>query len=370
VDRDWAAFAEGNWDITSHLTATVGFRRFRFDNTLEGFNGLGEVAFGLPPPPPAYPGGPPGPGGIIGQQTCLSTTPYRQAPCLNFGGLSEGWGSTPKFNLSYKFDADHLVYATFSRGFRPGGVNQNAGVPEFGPDYLSNYEVGWKTAWFDRHLIFNGALYYERWKNFQFRYLAPHGLPLIANAGDAEVKGAEGELQWLVTRGLNLSASVSYNDAYLKQNYCGLLNPNGTAVTSNDCTSATFTTPSTPIAPAGQKLPFTPLFKTSLQARYSFPFMNETAFVEGDEVYQGAVYSSLRNVDRSAFGQQGAFGVTNFSLGINKNSYEIELLVKNAFNRLAVENSYAELTEAQSSIATFQQIIPPRLIGLQFSQQF
>ncbi len=37
VDRDWAIFAEANWDITSSLTATVGFRRFRYDNTITGF---------------------------------------------------------------------------------------------------------------------------------------------------------------------------------------------------------------------------------------------------------------------------------------------------------------------------------------------
>ncbi len=41
VDRDWAAFAEANWDITSSLTATVGFRRFRYDNTIQGFFGFG-----------------------------------------------------------------------------------------------------------------------------------------------------------------------------------------------------------------------------------------------------------------------------------------------------------------------------------------
>lgn len=369
VDRDWAAFAEANWDITSHLTATVGFRRFRYDNTLEGFNGVGVVAFGVPPPPPAFPGGPPGPGGIEGQQTCLDTTPFLQAPCLNFGGFSEGWGSTPKFNMSYKFDADRMVYATFSRGFRPGGVNQNAGVPEFGPDYLTNYEFGWKTGWLDHHLIFNGALYYERWKNFQFSYLAPHGLPLIANAGDAEVKGAEGDLQWLVTRGLTLSSSLAYNDAFLTSNYCGVLGANGQPINSNPCI-VPGEAPFAPLAPAGQKLPFTPLFKTSLSARYSFPLATYTAFVEGDEVYQSAVWSVLRNVDRAALGENGAYGVTNFSLGLDRSSYEIQLLITNAFNRLATEDNYAELTAAESTIATYSRIIPPRLIGLQFSQQF
>lgn len=368
VDRDWAAFGEANWDITSQLTATVGFRRFRFKNSLEGFNGFGLFALGTSPPPLGS-NGLPGPGGIDGQQTCLTTTPFHQAPCLNFGGVSEGWGSTPKYNISYKFDPDRLVYATYSRGFRAGGVNQHSGAPQFGADYLTNYELGWKTAWFDRHLFFNGAVYYETWKNFQFTYLAPHGLPLIANAGDSEVKGAEANVQWLVTRGLNLSASVAYNDSYLTTNYCGVLGDNGKAITSNPCI-VSGQAPFTPLAPKGTRLPYTPLFKTNLTARYSFPLISYTAFVEGDEVYQSAVWPALRTADNNALGQEPAYGVTNASLGINKNRYEIKLLVTNAFNRVASQNRFAEVLAAQAGVATYNRIIPPRLIGLQFSQQF
>jgi len=28
----------------------------------------------------------------------------------------------------------------------------------FGPDYLQNYEIGWKTSWLDHTLRFNGAV--------------------------------------------------------------------------------------------------------------------------------------------------------------------------------------------------------------------
>ena len=368
VDRDWAAFGEANWDITSHLTATVGLRRFRYENTLQGFNGFSLYALGTSPPP-LGPNGLPGPGGIDGQQTCLTTTPFHQAPCLNFGGVSEGWGSTPKYNLSYKFDPERLVYATYSRGFRPGGVNQSAGAPQFGADFLTNYEIGWKTAWFEHHLIFNGALYYETWNNFQFMYLAPHGLPLTANAGDAEVKGAEANVQWLVTRGLNLSASAAYNDSYLTTNYCGVLAANGKAITSNPCI-VPGEAPFAPLAPEGTRLPYTPRFKTDLTVRYDFPLKSYTAFVEGDEVYQSMVFPALRTADNNALGQEPAYGVTNASFGININGYQIKLLVTNAFNRLASQNNYAEVLAAQAGVATFNRIVPPRLIGLQFSQQF
>ena len=368
VDRDWAAFGEANWDITSHLTATVGFRRFRYDNSLQGFDGFGINSFDSSPPPPLFQGGPPGPGGLPGQQSCITTQPFHEAPCQDTIKAAEGWGSTPKFNLSYKFDPDRLVYATFSKGFRPGGINRSSIVPPYGPDFLTNYEVGWKTAWLNRRLIFNGALYFEQWKNFQFSYTGQFSLPVIANAGNAEVKGAEGQVQWLVTPGLTLSAGATYNDSYLTQNYCGVLAANGKPIITNPCI-VPGKAPFAPKAAVGTKLPYTPLFKTNLTARDSFPFMSYTAFVEADEVYQSAVEPALRTTDQEELGQEPAYGLTNLSFGVNKNNYQIELLVKNVFNRDAILNRSAE-TEAAQNVAVYSHVALPRLIGLHFSQQF
>jgi iron complex outermembrane receptor protein len=54
----------------------------------------------------------------------------------------------PKLSLTYRFEDGKLMYATYSEGFRPGGVNRNDGTP-YDPDYLNNYEIGWKTMWAD-----------------------------------------------------------------------------------------------------------------------------------------------------------------------------------------------------------------------------
>ena len=358
VARGWAGYIEANWDITSHLTATAGFRRFRYANSLKGFNGVGLNAYGLPPT-----------SGISGQQTCFEAVPFHGAPCVNLDGYAEGWGSTPKFNLSYKIDADHLVYATFSRGFRPGGVNQAYGLPPYGPDYLSNYEIGWKTSWLNHRLIFNGALYYEEWKNFQFSFTGAVGIPVIANAGAAAVKGFESQLNWLATRGLNLTTAVTYNDGYLTEPYCGVL-LNGKPVTSSPCV-VPGRAPFAPKAPDGAMLPGTPRWKGSLTARYSFPVMrgSGTAFVEGDQTYQSFLWPNLRTSDQKLYGQVAAYGYTDFSLGLDKDNWEAKLLVKNVFNRLAVTDITSEIHGA-ASVAQYHTVLTPRLIGLQFSQQF
>jgi len=369
VNRDFAAFGEVNWDITSSLTLTAGIRRFHYQNQLNGFYGFGLNAFGSNPgllsPAEILAGG----GSLTeGQQTCFNDTPYHGAPCSDLNGRSDGSGWTPKFNLSYKIDATHLIYVTYSKGFRPGGVNRVGAAPPYSADFLKNYEFGWKTSWLNNHLRFNGALYYEKWDNFQFSFLGPNSVTIVANAAQARVKGAESELEWAVAQGLTLTAGAAYVDAYLSENYCGALAPDGSPVT--DCPNATVT--NEPLAPKGQQLPTTPKFKGNLGARYAWALNSlYQAYVQGNFVYQSAIWPDLRTAERNILGQQGSYGITNFSLGVSKDNWTAELLVKNAFDVRASTYRYAECTQAKCGpIAVYNVITPPRLLGLQWSQRF
>ena len=117
----------------------------------------------------------------------------------------------PKVTLTWKITPDKMVYATYSKGFRPGGVNRIAGpngVP-YQPDFLKNYEIGWKTTWFDHRLRWNGALFWEDWKNFQFGFLVPPSITAITNAGNARIKGIENDIQFAPTNNLTLSANFT-----------------------------------------------------------------------------------------------------------------------------------------------------------------
>ena len=374
VNRDSAIFGEANWDITSSLTLTAGIRNFHYKNTLEGFYGFGLNAFGSNPdliPPSGLDAA--GISPSSGQQICFNDTPFHGAPCSDLNKRSDGSGWTPKFNLSYKIDAARMIYITYSKGFRPGGVNRIGTAAPYAADFLKNYEFGWKTSWLDNHLRFNGALYYEKWDNFQFSFLGPNSVTIVANAGQAKVKGAEAELEWAATTGLTVTAGAAYIDAYLSQNYCGALNPDGSPVTSNPCPpDAHHDDPFTPLAPAGQQLPTTPRFKGSIGARYTWSLAgNYQAYVQGNFMYQSAVWSDLRTIERNILGQQGSYGLTNLSIGVNKDNWTAELLVKNAFDVRASQYRYAECTQATCGpIAVYNGIAPPRLIGVQWSQRF
>ena len=219
VDRDYAVFGELSYDITPKLTGTVGYRFYRYDNSLDGFFGFGaNNPYGSSTGenqnnPQASP------------PTCV-TPGILGGPCVDLAQEVKKNGSTPKFNLTYKFNQDAMVYATFSKGFRPGGVNRriqsppNAPLATYNPDYLTNYEIGYKTSWLDNHLRFNGAFFYEDWQNIQFGFLGQNSFTIVRNAGTAHIKGAEQQLEWVPVQGLNLHLAATELDPKMSQATC------------------------------------------------------------------------------------------------------------------------------------------------------
>ena len=106
MDRDAAVFGEASFDFTDHLTGTAGIRHYTYDNTLYGYYGF-NANFST----------------SQGTATCFpGSGTFHGAPCVDLDGKSEGSGNSPKLNVTYKFDPNHLIYATYSKGFRPGGV--------------------------------------------------------------------------------------------------------------------------------------------------------------------------------------------------------------------------------------------------------
>jgi iron complex outermembrane receptor protein len=201
VDRDYAAFGEASYDIIPGLTLTAGVRVFKADNSLEGFFGFQSY-----------------------EARCFAPPSQGRGPCTNLDAEVKETGETHKVNLTWQIDDDHMVYFTYSTGFRPGGVNRRNDLPGVGPyaaDTLDNYEIGWKTSWDDNRLRFNGDFFLEDWNKFQFPFLGPNSITIIANAGQARVKGAEAEVSWLPIDNLTLSGSAAYTNAELTTPYCG-----------------------------------------------------------------------------------------------------------------------------------------------------
>jgi iron complex outermembrane receptor protein len=338
VDRDMAAFGEATFDITDKLSATAGLREYKVDNSLAGFAGLQSYES------PASP------------HFCSAVILVPDTPCTNVNADVKETGDTYKFNLTYQIDPDHMIYATQSTGFRPGGVNRAVNQLPYKADYLTNDEIGWKTSWFGNSLRWNGDFYAERWSGIQFSTILPssNGLTVIFNAGDAEVRGIESDISWRATQHLSFTAAGAFTDAHLITNYC--------FDTTVPCT--------TPDAPKGSQLPVTPKYKANMTARYTFTVADMDAHIQGAVLYQSANWPALVAADRAVLGQISGYTTADFAAGIEKNNWNLEFAVQNVFDTHGLNTLGTECATQVCSAEVYATPIRPRLFSLKFGQKF
>jgi iron complex outermembrane recepter protein len=206
-DRQLAGYGELSYALTEKWRLTVGERVARHDFSLDHYaDGLEN--FG---PSPA--------------QASESDT-----------------SSTPKVSLSWQIDNDDMVYATYGKGFRPGGGNaplppycnpdlEAAGYPHgapltYRPDDTQNYEIGSKNS-FGQALRIATSLYYIKWNGIQQNvYVAGTcGLQFTDNLGVAVAKGFDLQAEALMGP-LHLDLAVGYTNARFTQNSYPGGNPN------------------------------------------------------------------------------------------------------------------------------------------------
>jgi iron complex outermembrane receptor protein len=344
IDRDYAAFGELYFDITPKLTFTGGVRAFKTDNSLRGFFGFSS-----------------GFSSKTGEAACFEPNSVGRGPCTNLDKRVKETGETYKANLNYKLSEGKMVYATYSQGFRPGGINRRGTRPPYSSDYVYNYEAGWKTQWADNSLRWNGAVYYEDWKNFQYSFLGPNSFTEIVNAPQARVEGVETELSWATpVQGLTVNGAAAYTKAELRSNYCEKPDP---------ITGKTTTTCSDPKATSGTALPITPKLKANLTARYEFPWGDFTAHVQGSAVYQSSSTAVLPFDENAILGRQRAFGALDLSAGLDHDTWKVELAVLNAFDERGDVYRYAE---CRAIYCQRPYIVPnqPRTLSISFGQKF
>lgn len=359
VDRDSAVFGEATFNVTSRISLTGGIRGYEYRNGLYGF-------FGYSAAYDALAGYSSGPGPTNGN--CLTFTAYRNIQCVNINTVVSGTGETHKINATYKFDKDHLIYFTYSTGYRPGGVNQIGTYGQYGADTLTNYEVGWKTSWFNRRLVWNGAGYYEDWNKFQFAFPGPNGITVVENAPEGQVEGVESSVDYAATSHLTLSGGFVFTHAVLVGNFCGLDPVTRMLIPTCPDSSA--------LALKGAPLPYTPDLKADLTARYTFQIGPWDGHAQAALSYKDTTPLGLRLVDISGLGAMPAYTNVDLAFGAEKNKTTMEVFVKNAFNahgeidRHAACSAvcYTHIPGVVGAVYYFP--IQPLTVGVRFGQRF
>jgi len=163
---------------------------------------------------------------------------YTGGPQL-FGPSARGSGSnsensfTPKLSVQYQADPNNMFYATYAKGFRPGGANNPlpyaacsqdfvafgiANAPtQYDSDTVNSYEIGAKNN-INNRIRIASSIYYIKWNNIQQVVVPPIcQISFISNLGRAASKGADLELQASLTDSLLLDLAAGYNSARYTQ---------------------------------------------------------------------------------------------------------------------------------------------------------
>jgi iron complex outermembrane receptor protein len=206
----------------------------------------------------------------------------------------EQW--TGDVSLSFDLTPDDVVFAKYSTGFKAGGFQTDVisfpfapGSPlGFLPEFVTNYELGYKSYWFDDKLSLNLAAYYLEWEDKQEQIFT--GLAfLIRNAANATSRGFEAELAARPTDWLTLDANLAYLNAKYEE------------------------FPTSP-ASEGKTFPGLPEFAGSVGAQIDTPIFNDTAFfARADLIFRGESYTDTTNVLKS-----GSSTTLNLRMGLQE----------------------------------------------------
>ena len=205
IDNDsYAAFAHASFDITDRFSISGGVR-YTFDE--KGFDSILE-RFSA---------------GVITHDV----------------SIKDDWSAwTPKVSLDYDVTDNVMAYVSAARGFKSGGFNgrpTNAFVAmqPFDPEYVWTYEAGFKSEFVNRRLILNGAMFYSDYTNMQLLSVAIDEfggiVALVENAGEAEIKGFELEMNAIPFRDARLDFGIGFLDAKYKE-----LDPSVSSITLDD----------------------------------------------------------------------------------------------------------------------------------------
>jgi outer membrane receptor protein involved in Fe transport len=281
---------------------------------------------------------------------------FPQSPSV-YGGSSAKWNS--KAGISYKPLDGLLVYADWAQGFRDGGVNggipntctANGVPPTFTPDTLTNYEIGWKSTMLDKHLLWNGAVYYMPWKNLQSLLFDPGLCPsssFNANIGNARVYGMESDIKYQPNAFLSMDLSASYNDSRLNTNK--------------------FENVSFQVTP-GERLPYVPYFNWSYNVRYEVPIKDALhGYVQYDVSHKGDMWNTLQTNGSNGLPHllQPGYSIMNLRFGVNQTAerWTTELYITNLLNKNAI------IYTNEGNFDLRETVNEPRVFGVRLSMRF
>ncbi|WP_313808389.1 TonB-dependent receptor [Sphingobium sp.] len=273
---------------------------------------------------------------------------------------------TPKFVLEYTPSDDALLYATVARGFKSGVINVGSLDSAIDPEYVWDYEAGFKVKFADRRLLLSGAVFYYDYTNLQVSFVNAQSIVQTINAASARNYGAELELSGKVTDHLAINAYGSYLNARFTKfcnGYYGAGLPARPGISYAPC-------PTDPgiVDLSGKRLPSAPSYTAGAGMSWDIPLADSAKFVlDGDLSYVSKVYfNEFNNRDAE---QDGYVNVNlNATYHASDDRWTAGVWAKNLTNEYVIANNI--VNAATYAFPRTGSLMPPRTYGATVSVKF
>lgn len=354
-----AIFGEGTFRVTPAWQVTAGARYFGYNSKIAG-------ALVVP---------------LIGDPV----SPYDLTPA---GGTAKKTGWVWKFNSSFNFTPDIMLYGTYSKGYRIGGPNSVAPCPnplpndpdgdninntqlpcglpnevQYGPDTTRNAEIGLRAQLFERKLTFNFNVFQIKWDGIQVDSATLNGIVgITVNGGKAKSEGFETSFQLRPVDRLSIQGTYSYVNARLTEDV-----PDNIPV--NDPAGTYPSAPTKLDALAGDRLPGSAKNSGSLGVTYTMPFKDGQLVADWTATYRGNVVTRL-GWDRAYGDKLPGYVLHRASLTYDTDRYSIGLFANNIFDKYAVasvanDRSRVGLNDGVVLRYYKRTVINPRTVGIE-----
>lgn len=284
-----ALYAQGEYALTKKIDIIVGVR-YDYQHSKEDV--LGEYQPDASPVP------------------IFETQPDTSAS-VSYSAFS------PKLSIAYHPTTNVNLFASYSRGYRTGGLTQLGADPSqpplyaYKPEYSNNFELGIKNTFLQNKIRTNVSFFYTTITDAQVPTLVlPSAITVTKNAGSVTSKGVDAELAATVLKGLETTYNFGYTDA----KYTKLELPQNGQETDF----------------SGNHQIFTPDVTSMLALQYTVPLMSSNKLqliVRGEWLYLGRQYFDLANSIT-----QSPYNLLNTRLGLKIKRAELYFWERNMAN--------------------------------------